>query len=64
MVARRRVIDWEEKRIIEGTLIEGKTLKEISSQGEYERHKYQRNNAMKALRGYLLKLLKKNESQV
>jgi len=30
LLARRRVIDWEEKRILDSTLIGGKTLKEIS----------------------------------
>ncbi len=62
LLARRRVIDWEGKRIIEATLIEGKTLKEISRPEEYERLKSRRKNALKAIRVYLLKILKKNVS--
>jgi hypothetical protein len=60
LLARRRVIDWEGKRIIEATLIEGKTLKEISLTGEYERNKHRRNNALKAIRGYLSEILRKH----
>ena len=52
------MIDWEEKRILEATLIEGKTLKDVSQPGEYERLKSRRKNAMKAIRVYLLKILK------
>lgn len=62
LLARRRVIDWEEKRIIEATLIEGKTLKSLSQPGEYERLKSRRKNALKAIRVYLFKILKKQES--
>ncbi len=58
LLARRRVIDWEEKRILESTLIEGKTLKDVSEPGEYERLKSRRKNALKAIRVYLFKILK------
>jgi hypothetical protein len=56
------VIDWEEKRILDATLIEGKTLKDVSQPGEYERLKSRRKNALKAIRVYLIKILKKQES--
>ena len=62
LLARRRVIDWEEKRILDATLIAGKTLKEIARPGEYERLKYRRKNALKAIRVYLLRILKKDVS--
>ena len=62
LLARKRVIDWEEKRILDTTLIVGKTLKDVSQSGEYERHKSRRKNALKAIRIYRLKILKKNES--
>ena len=58
LLARRRVIDWEEKRILEATLIAGKTLKKIARPGEYERLKYRRKNALKAIQAYLIKILK------
>ena len=58
LLARRRVIDWEEKRILDATLIEGKTLKDVSQPGEYERLKSRRRNALKAIRVYLSKILK------
>lgn len=58
LLARRRVIDWEEKRILEATLIEGKTLKDVSQPGEYERLKSRRRNALKAVHAYLLRILK------
>jgi hypothetical protein len=54
LLARRRVIEWEGKRIIEATLIGGKTLKEIALPEEYERLKYHRANTLKAIRDYLL----------
>ncbi|MDO9558435.1 MAG: hypothetical protein Q7I89_01990 [Syntrophales bacterium] len=56
------MIDWEEKRILDTTLIVGKTLKDVSQPGEYEWHKSRRKNALKAIRIYRLKILKKNES--
>jgi hypothetical protein len=58
LLARRRVIDWEEKRILEATLIEGKTLKDVSQPGKYEQLKSRRKNALKAIRVYLFKILK------
>jgi len=62
LLARRRVIDWEQKRILDATLIAGKTLKDVSQPGEYERLKSRRRNALKAIRGYLLRILKKEVS--
>lgn len=61
LLARRRVIDWEGKRIIEATLIGGKALKEIAQSKEYERLKYHRANALKAIRDYLFAIQKKLE---
>jgi len=58
LLARRRVIDWEEKRILDATLIAGKTLKDVSQPGEYERLKSRRRNALKTIRVYLSKILK------
>lgn len=62
LLARRRVIDWEGKRIIEATLIGGKTLKEISRPEEYERLKYHRANTLKAIRDYLFAIQKKRNA--
>ncbi|MDO8721737.1 MAG: hypothetical protein Q7J31_05860 [Syntrophales bacterium] len=62
LLARRRVIDWEEKTILDATLIAGKTLKDVSQPGEYERLKSRRKNALKAIRVYLLRILKKEVS--
>jgi len=62
LLARRRVIDWEGKRLIEATLIGGKTLKEISRPAEYERLKYHRANTLKAIRDYLFAIQKKRNA--
>ncbi len=62
LLARRRVIDWEGKRIIEATLVGGKTLKEISQPVEYERLKYHRANTLKAIRDYLSAIQKKRNA--
>lgn len=62
LLARRRVIDWEGKRIIEATLIGGKTLKEIARPVEYERLKYHRANTVKAIRDYLVAIQKKRNA--
>lgn len=62
LLARRRVIDWEGKRIIEATLIGGKTLKEISRPEEYERLKYHRANTLKTIRDYLVAMQKKRNA--
>jgi hypothetical protein len=53
LLARRRVIEWEEKRILDATLIEGKTLKDVLQTGECERQKSRRKNALKDIRVYL-----------
>ncbi len=58
LLARRRVIDWEEKRLIEAALIKGKITKGISRTGRRKGLDLRRENALKALGYHLRNLMK------
>jgi len=58
LLARQRVIDWEEKRLIEAALIKGKITKGISRTGRRKGLDLRRENALKALGYHLRKLMK------
>jgi len=58
LLARRRVITWEEKRLIEAALVKGKSLTEIARSGKGRPLDLRRENALKALGYHLRKLMK------
>jgi hypothetical protein len=58
LLARQRVIDWEEKRLIEAALIKGKITKGISRTGRRKGLDLRRENALKALGYHLRKIMK------
>jgi hypothetical protein len=58
LLARQRVIDWEEKRLIEAALIKDKIMKGISRTGRRKGLDLRRENALKALGYHLSKIMK------
>ena len=58
LLARQRVIDWEEKRLLEAALIEDKITKDLSRTGRRKGLDLRRENALKALRYHLSKIMK------